>query len=54
LCAAFNGISDFLETKNTLLTRSPSYLRTYGIPVYSQIDLNGQKTYMMTAGAAYN
>jgi hypothetical protein len=43
-----------LMTKNTVLTRSPSYLRKLGIPVYSQVDLNGQKTYMMTAGAAYN
>jgi hypothetical protein len=39
---------------STVLTRSPSYLRTYGIPVYSKHDLNRPQVYMMTAGAAYN
>jgi hypothetical protein len=34
------------------MTRS-SYLRTYGIPVYSKVNANNQKVYMMTAGAAY-
>jgi hypothetical protein len=37
-----------------VLTRSPSYLRTYGILLYSKHDLNRPQVYMMTAGAAYN
>jgi hypothetical protein len=44
----------FHSPQDDMLTKHSSYLRKFGIPVYSQVDLNGQKTYMMTAGAAYN
>jgi hypothetical protein len=36
-----------------VLTKRSSYLRTYGIPVYSKVNAYNQKVYMMTAGAAY-
>jgi hypothetical protein len=44
----------FHPLSDDMLTKHSSYLRTYGIPVYSKHDLNRPQAYMMTAGAAYN
>ncbi|KAI4834408.1 hypothetical protein E4T44_08829 [Aureobasidium sp. EXF-8845] len=48
-----HGAHDLTRRVESVLTKRASYLRTYGIPVYSKVNANRQKVFMMTAGAAY-